>query len=99
MIQHACVSMLLQVLWGHARLLTQPPAPWLSQVLEAASAQLPHFTARDSAMLLWALAALGHLPGQRLVSGLLGGMFLSSVKLKAATAQVRHKQGHQLAYG
>lgn len=48
-----------------------------------------------SAMLVLVLGSLGCLPQQRLVFGLLGGMFLSSVKLKAATAQVRHRQGRQ----
>lgn len=85
----------LQVLWGHARLRLDPPSPWRSQLLAAASAQVPRFTARDTAMLLWALASLGRCPEQqpqqqqpKLVAGLVGGLYLSSCKLRAATPQV-----------
>jgi hypothetical protein len=78
----------LQVLWGHARLSARPRDPWLAQLLSAASAQLASFSARDSAMLLWALAVLGHCPGRQVVAGLLGGVCLSSYKQKAANPQV-----------
>lgn len=48
----------MQVLWGHASLALTPPAAWLSSVLAAAGGQVARFSARDTAMLLWALAAL-----------------------------------------
>lgn len=83
-----------QVLWGHASLALKPSLSWLTAVTSAASGQLARFSARDTAMLLWALAALGFPPERQLLPQLLGGLSMSSCKLKSATPQVSNPSSH-----
>jgi hypothetical protein len=66
----------------------QPPAALLVVLLQSASQQLHRFSGRDTAMLLWALAALRQQPGQQLLQGLLQSLMMSSCKLDACTPQV-----------
>lgn len=50
------------VLWGFAQCGSPPDEPWLASWLAAAQQQLDGFNAEGLAHLIWALAAVGHVP-------------------------------------